>query len=53
MPMQNLENLEILEILERPQSVENEGETDYFLEILEELRRCSDSRDSSSEKTLS
>ena len=30
-----LENLEILEILESSQSVENKGESDHFLEILE------------------
>ena len=44
-----LETLEILEILENPQTVENKGEPDHFLEILEILD--SDSRDSSSEKT--
>ena len=32
-----LENLEILEILEKPQTVENKGESDHFLEILENL----------------
>ena len=30
-----LENLEILEILENPRTVENQGESDHFLEILE------------------
>ena len=30
-----VENLEILEILESPQTVENKGESDHFLEILE------------------
>ena len=28
-----LENLKILEILENPQTVENKGESDHFLEI--------------------
>ena len=46
--LETLENLEILEILENPQTVENKGECDHFLEILEISR---DSRDSSSEKT--
>ena len=32
-----LENLEILEILEKPQTVENRGESGHFLEILESL----------------
>ena len=32
-----LENLEILEILETPQTVENKGESDHFLETLENL----------------
>ena len=30
-----LENLEILEIVENPQTLENKGESDHFLEILE------------------
>ena len=46
-----LENLEILEILENPYTVENKGESDHFLEILEKFRDFRDSRDSSSEKT--
>ena len=49
-----LENLEILEILENPQTLENKGESDHFLEILEdsrEFRGGRDSRRSSSEKT--
>ena len=33
--LETLENLEILEILENPQTVENKGESDHFLEILE------------------
>ena len=32
-----LENLEIQEILENPQIVENKGEADHFLEILDVL----------------
>ena len=32
-----LENLEIKEILENPSTVENKGESDHFLEILENL----------------
>ena len=32
-----LENLEIVEILENPQTLENKGESDHFLEILEIL----------------
>ena len=43
-----LETLENLEILETPQNVDNKGESDHFLEILENFR---DSRDSSSGKT--
>ena len=46
-----LENLEILEILGNPQTGENRGESDHFLEILENSRDFRDSRDSSSEKT--
>ena len=33
-----LENLEIPEILEHPQTVQNEGKSDHFLEILEIFR---------------
>ena len=33
-----LENLEILEIVENPQSVENKGESDHSLEILENFK---------------
>ena len=32
-----LENSEILEIVKNPQIVENKGESDYFLEALENL----------------
>ena len=32
-----LENVGILEILEKPQTVENKGESNHFLEILENL----------------
>ena len=32
-----LENLEVLEILDNPQIVANKGESDHFLEILENL----------------
>ena len=49
-----LENSEILEsrdFVENPQTVENKGETDHFLEILENVEIFRDSRDSSSEKT--
>ena len=44
------EKFENLEILESHQSVENRGEWDHFLEILENLD-FGDSGDSSSEKT--
>ena len=33
--LENLENLETLEILKNPQGVENKGDSDHFLEILE------------------
>ena len=46
-----LENLEILEILENPQTVENKGEPDHFLDLENFFRDFRDSRDSSSEKT--
>ena len=50
-----LANLEILEILENPQTVQNKGGSDHFLEILvsefRDFRDFRDSRDSSSEKT--
>ena len=45
-----LETLENLEILKDPQSVENKGDSDHFLES-REFRDLEDSRDSSSEKT--
>ena len=44
--LESLETLEILEILENPQTLENKGESDRLLQILENFR---DSKDSSSE----
>ena len=50
--LENLENLEILETLENPRTVESKGESDHFLEILENLDRdFRDSRGSCCEKT--
>ena len=46
-----LENLEILEILENSNTVENKGESDHFLEMLENFRDFRDSGDSFGEKT--
>ena len=36
-PFLFLENLEMLEILENPQTLENKGKSDHFLDILENL----------------
>ena len=49
--LETLEYLGSLEILENAKTVENKGESDHLLEILEEFRHLRDSRDSSSEKT--
>ena len=49
--LETLENLEILVILEKPQTVENKGESDHVLEILENLEILEILEVSSSEKT--
>ena len=46
-----LEILENLEILQNPQTLENKGESDHFLEILDNSENLEIARDSSSEKT--
>ena len=45
-----LENLHFVEILESPQSVENKGESDHCLEILENLEKVEILRDSTSKR---